>query len=65
MAQTFDLSSASLLVKSFHIPALAHLKRSVDKHLEKWQAGTRMDLPRLLTILRGKKIVHIFHLNTV
>lgn len=54
--QTFYLSSASLLVKSFYIPALTHLKGSRDKHLEKWQPGTRVDLPRLNAILRKKTV---------
>lgn len=59
VTQTFDFTSPSLLVKSFDIPALTHLKRSVNKHLKKRQPGTCMDLFGLLAILR-KKIVHYY-----
>lgn len=51
---TFDLSSSSLLIKSFDIPALTHLKRSVDKHLKKWQPSTCMDFLCLIAILWRK-----------
>lgn len=52
---TFDLSSASLFVKSFHIPALTHFKRRVDKHFKKWQPGTCVDAPCLVAILWEKR----------
>lgn len=53
--QTFDFASASLLVQSFDISALAHLERSVHKDLEERQPGACMDLLCLLTILEKKE----------
>lgn len=54
--RTFNFSSPGLLVKTFNIPFLAHLERSMNEHFKKRQSGTCVDLPRLLPILCENKM---------